>query len=639
MNTFFSRIELLEGKTILKMVCLLILITSSLSCKMNLFRSSSKASSFTVISPNGRVAIEVLTDERGQLAYRVLSDKVVLIPESKLGVVSAEQGYTFSEGLTFVSVRKETIRETYELPTGKTHIYHNNGNEGIYSFRNASGHILEFVCRAYDDGVAFRYKIKKDGKINITSEKTSFRIADNSTTWMMDFSDVYENYFPRRKYGNIKDKELSYPALIKTKDHWMLITEAGIFKHPGTHLAKAKDGSMNIRFPEKSFTVEKEYESPWRTVIIGSRLKTIVESVLVENLSPPSVINDLSWIEPGVAVFPWWADFSANSNIDTLKTYVDLAVKMNWKWFEFDVALVGSKKISKTWRTMPWLKDFVAYANAKGLNVYGWEGYDALKTKEERDYIYSKYKEWGIKGIKIDYLKGDSIHMMKFREDALKEAMDYNLMVSFHGETLPRGQRRKYPNLMTCEAVLGAEYYAFATPIIPTPEHNCVLPFTRNVVGSMDYTPATFTIRNENPRTTTYAHELALPFVFESGWMVMADRPSAYLNSPARDLLTKVKATWDETRFIDGYPGKFACIARRHGSEWYLAAINAGKEVTIKVKLDFLKEGKYTFDIYEDDKTDPMHNVSKRTVNAQSGDDLTVRLIANGGFCTVIRMP
>ncbi len=638
--TFFSRIELLKGKNNLRLVFLLILVSSCLSCRMNLLRSNSNDNRFTVISPNGKTAIQVLLNNRGQLVYRVLSDKMVLIPESDLGVISAEHGYTFSEDLAFVSVQKNIIRETYQLPTGKTHVYHNNGNEGVYRFRNASGHILELVCRAYDDGIAFRYKIMKDGKIEIISEKTSFRVAANSTTWMMDFSDVYENYYPRRRYDNIQDKELSYPALVEIQDHWMLITEAGILNHPGTHLTKGKkEEAMNVSFPENSFTVEEGYESPWRTIIIGSNLKTIVESVLVENLNPPSVIKDMSWIQPGVAVFPWWADFNANSNIDTLKSYVDLAVKMNWKWFEFDVALVGSKKISNTWRTIPWLKDFVAYANGKGLNVYGWEGYEALKTKADRDDIYSKYKEWGIKGIKIDYLKGDSIQMMKFREDALKEAINYHLMVSFHGETLPRGQRRKYPNLMTSEGVLGAEYYAFKTPIIPTPEHNCVLPFTRNVVGSMDYTPATFTIRDENPRTTTYAHELALPFIFESGWMVMADRPSAYLGSPARDLLTKVKATWDEIRFIDGYPGEFVCIARRHGSEWYIAAINAGKEVTIKVKLDFLKKGKYTFDVYEDDSADPMHHVIKRTLSASSEDDLTIKLIANGGFCADVRMP
>ncbi|MDR1600809.1 MAG: glycoside hydrolase family 97 catalytic domain-containing protein, partial [Tannerella sp.] len=344
------------------------------------------------------------------------------------------------------------------------------------------------------------------------------------------------------------------------------------------------------------------------------------------------------WIEPGVAVFPWWGNFMANTYMDTLKSYVDLAAEMNWQWIEFDVSLIGSPfRSSKEWETTPWLKEFTDYARSKGVNVYGWDDRKELKTKEQRDYIYGRYRDLGIKGIKIDYINSDRLDAMRFREIAMKEAADYGLLVSFHGETAPRGQRRKYPNLMTCEGVKGAEYY---TPIAsgqgPNPEYNCTLPFTRNVVGPMDYTPVTFTVRKENPRITTYAHELALPFIFESGWMVMADRPEAYLQSPAKELLKKVKATWEETVFIDGYPGEFVCLARRHGNAWYVGAINAGTERVLRVKLDFLKEGAYTFDVYEDAPESPLHNVHSREVTASAGDELLVKLIPNGGFCAII---
>ena len=160
----------------------------------------------------------------------------------------------------------------------------------------------------------------------------------------------------------------------------------------------------------------------------------------------------------------------------------------------------------------------------------------------------------GIQGIKIDYIDSDKQYAMQFRNSAMKDAADKKLMVSFHGETMPRGQRRTYPNVMTLEAVLGAEYYTFKGNHSPSPEHNCTLPFTRNVVGPMDYTPVTFTIRPDVPRTTTYAHELALSVIVESGWLVMADRPEAYLNSPAKEFLKKIESAWDETRFIDGFP-------------------------------------------------------------------------------------
>jgi len=200
---------------------------------------------------------------------------------------------------------------------------------------------------------------------------------------------------------------------------------------------------------------------------------------------------------------------------------------------------------------------------------------------------------------------------------------------------VPRGQRRTYPNVMTLEAVRGAEYYTFKGNA-PTPEHNCTLTFTRNVVGSMDYTPVTFTIRSENPRKTTYAHELALAVIFESGWLVMADRPVAYLNSPAKELLKKLESTWDETRFIDGYPGDYVCLTRRKADKWYIAGINSGKERTLDIPLDFIPEGNYSIDIYEDKPGKEMTDLSIRKETVTPRSNLSVRMMANGGFCTVI---
>ncbi|HWJ25559.1 MAG TPA: glycoside hydrolase family 97 C-terminal domain-containing protein, partial [Flavisolibacter sp.] len=162
------------------------------------------------------------------------------------------------------------------------------------------------------------------------------------------------------------------------------------------------------------------------------------------------------------------------------------------------------------------------------------------------------------------------------------------------------------------------------------------LPFTRNVVGPMDYTPVTFTIRSENPRKTTYTHELALPVIFESGWTCMADRPAAYLNSPAKDFLKRIETTWDETKFIDGYPGRFICLARRKGKNWYLAAINAGGEREITIPLNFIKKGDYTIKLYEDKAGEELTNVNIRTVKVSKGGLLKVKLAENGGFATII---
>ncbi|MBK5722642.1 glycoside hydrolase family 97 N-terminal domain-containing protein [Dysgonomonas sp. Marseille-P4677] len=593
---------------------------------------------FLVKSPDGKNTIHLILGEDGSLLYNITRDNTILVPNSAIGVNSSDEGHTFTDCLTFVEVISNKINETYNLPTGKVKVYHNKCNEKIYKFKNKNGNIINIECRAYNDGIAFRYTFDKEGDITIVSEKTNFNFPANITSWVMDYKDDYEKYYPKRTFSEIQDSVLAYPALLNINDKWILLSEANVFNHPATRLTKkAGDGLLQVAFPEDSFTISNKYESPWRTFIIGDKLATIVESVLVENLNPPSVIEDMSWIEPGIAVFPWWGDYLANSYIDTLKMYVDMAAEMNWQWIEFDVSLVGSPfRTSKLWETTSWLKDFTDYARSKGIKVYGWDEIEVLKTKEGRDHVYGKYRNLGIQGIKIDYLNSDKLYAMQFREDAMKDAIDYGLLVSFHGETMPRGQHRKYPNLMTLEAVKGAEYYTFVdTP--PTPEHNCTLPFTRNVLGSMDYTPVTFTRRKENPRITTYAHELALPFIFESGWVAMADKPKAYLESPAKEVLKKIKCTWDETILIDGYPGEFVCMARRHGNEWHLAAINAGTERTVRVKLDFLNEGTYTFKVYEDDPASPIDNIKIREITASDGQELEFRLIPNGGFCTIIQ--
>ena len=226
---------------------------------------------------------------------------------------------------------------------------------------------------------------------------------------------------------------------------------------------------------------------------------------------------------------------------------------------------------------MTWIPELTAYAREKNILVYGWDEIKVLDNKAGRDFVFDRYKEMGLDGIKIDYIDSDSKYAMMFRDTACAEAAKRKMMVSFHGETLPRGHRRRYPNIMTNEGVRGAEYYTFKGAQSPDSRHNCTLPFTRNVVGSMDYTPVTFTIRDENPRTTTYAHELALAFAFESGWICMADRPAAYLNSPARPLLEKIEAAWDQIHFIVGFPGEYFCVARCKAGKWFVAGINGGQ--------------------------------------------------------------
>ncbi|HZK70946.1 MAG TPA: glycoside hydrolase family 97 catalytic domain-containing protein [Clostridia bacterium] len=600
--------------------------------------SSYSANEWHLTSSNGKNTISLNLNEFGNLLYSINSYGTEVVKKSELGVSSADEGLTFLNGLIFKSIESRRINESYVLPTGKRSHYENKCIERTFTFVNKEKKELKVICRAYDDGIAFRYVINNPGNIIIKSENTRFNFPEQTVSWMMDYQSNYEGFYTERLLDTVTSKELSYPALMHLKNNvWLLFTEASVYDQPASHLSKTiQKNELRVLLPQQSYTVKEKWQSPWRTFILGNNLGTIVESTLVENLNPPSQIKDMSWIKPGVAVFPWWGDYLANSYIDTLKKYVDMAAEMNWKWIEFDVSLVGSPDhTSKQWETTGWLPEFTSYAISKGINVYGWDEIKVLKTQAGRDYVYGRYKDLGIKGIKIDFIDSDEAYAMRFRDSALRDAAKNHLMVSFHGETLPHGQRRKWPNVMTLEGVRGAEFYTVKGAQPPSPNHNCTLPFTRNVVGPMDYTPVTLTIRPENPRITTYAHELALPFIFESGWTCMADRPAAYLNSPAKDLLKRIETTWDETRFIDGYPGKFICLARRKGKNWYLAAINAGKEREITVPLTFIKDGKYSINIYEDKIGEELTNVNIRNIKVRQGDQLKVKMAENGGFTTI----
>lgn len=593
----------------------------------------------SVVSPSGQNSISLKLDDSGALTYEIISFGTTVIRNGRLGFNTAADSIHFNKTLQLKSVHAEDIDTAYMLPTGKRSHYTNKASQKTFVFQNAEGGEVSLICRAYDDGIAFRYELQRPGPITITAENTGFSLPENTETWMMDYVSSYENFYPDRMLDTITHPALSYPALMHIDNKvWLLLTEASVYDQPATHLVKTGPTALGVALPQPAYTVDSVWQSPWRTFILGDSLGTIVESTLAENLNPPSHIKHTDWITPGVAVFPWWGNYMANSYIDTLEEYVDLAAAMGWKWIEFDVSLVGSPwRTSNLWETTPWLKDFTAYATSKGVNVYGWDEIKTLDTHQKRASIFGKYRQLGIKGIKIDYMNSDEAYAVRFRDSALMDAASDHLLVSFHGETAPRGMRRKWPNLMTEEGVRGAEYYTFKDAAPPNPTHNCTLPFTRNVIGSMDYTPVTFTIRPENPRITTYAHELALPIIFESGWTCMADRPEMYLNSPALDMLKQIKTTWDDIRFIDGYPGKFICLARRNGHDWYLAAINAGEARDVKIPLNFIRNGIYQVKCYEDAVEDPLTHINIVQQKVSNHDTLSVHLAENGGFSTILK--
>ena len=418
-----------------------------------------------------------------------------------------------------------------------------------------------------------------------------------------------------------------------------LITEANIEKgqsasclyNKGEKFRVTPDESLNSKLLTLNFK-----KSPWRVIIIGS-LKDVVQSTLVTDVSDPCKIKDTSWIHPGVVSWIYWAYNHGSNDYDIIKKYVDMAVTLHLPYVLID-AEWDMMKDGKT------IEDAVNYAKSKGIKPLIWYNSSVgwvdgaptpkyrLNKPEDREKEFAWCEQIGVAGVKIDFFSGDNQKNMDYCIDLLESAARHHLLVNFHGATIPRGWQRTYPNLMSTEGVYGAEWYNNVPTFTDKAAcHNATLPFTRNVIGPMDYTPCTFS-DSQHPHITTNAHELALTILYESGLQHLADKPESYLAQPTevQQFLSHLPSVWDDTRLIDGYPGRFVIMARRCGNRWYVAGIN-GLDIpqNLSVPLDFLGRNK-KITAFEDSENTPWDIHTMKVVPQE------IRLQPRGGFVWVI---
>ncbi|UCG58207.1 MAG: glycoside hydrolase family 97 catalytic domain-containing protein, partial [Phycisphaerales bacterium] len=436
------------------------------------------------------------------------------------------------------------------------------------------------------------------------------------------------------------------------RDRWGLLTEAGLEpSYCACRLEqKAPGGVYRLRFPDEgegnhTGTVEPSWTlpwaTPWRVVMVAESLSKIVESTLVTNLSPPSIVRDTSWIKPGRASWSWLSDHDSPQDFDKLRKFVDLAAEMGWEYSLVDANWTVMKNGT--------IHDLIEYAASKGVGLLLWYnsgGVHNYVSEKPRGLMFSRQirrkefkllQQWGVKGVKVDFFQSDKQNIIQLYHDILKDAADFKIMVNFHGCTLPRGWSRTYPHLMSMESMRGAECYSFDRAFTAkAPTHNTTLPFTRNVVGPMDYTPVLF-VDNVYRHLTSYAHELALGIIFESGWLHFADRVGAYLDLPEapKDFLRNVPVAWDETRCLAGEPAKYIVLARRSGTQWYIGGINGEKAPrSVEIVLNFADEGSYEMTML-DDGNGP-RSFSSRTRSIRGGDTVTARMGEYGGFVGIL---
>ena len=561
----------------------------------------------------------------------------------KLGVQTQEVNY--EAPMTFVSASEPVaVYENYQPIHGKRSSVSNTANSVTVTLANKTEQQMQVEVRAYEDGVVFRYIIDgaEDRKLHFTSELTSYQIPTKAHRWLQSFNTSYEADFPYQPSSG-KTGTWGYPALFEFDGSFALITEANIGRNYScTHLDNSASAAQyQVAYPfdyegygvgDAKPTATGPWTSPWRVMIVGN-LGTVVESTLVEDVSTPCVLQNTSFVKPGRAAWIYWAYNHSSNDYQICKKYADLAENMGWEY----------ELIDWEWEQMGnggSVEDALNYAINKGVKPMLWyhSNNEKIQKQDLRRQEFAWLKSVGVKGVKIDFFESDKQHTMQYFADILEDAAKYQIMVNFHGCTVPRGWSRTYPNLMSQEAVFGGEQYnngGFMTT--DGARINCLLTYTRNVIGPMDYTPVAFT-DSQHPHTTTFAHELALSVAFESGLQHWADRPEGFYALPlmAKQHMMEVPVTWDETRFIDGYPEKSFIIARRKGDTWYVAALNGTTQpATYDIPLSFLDEGAYTVSCIADGKAARSFSFSTHTLSRDS--HFQADCLARGGCLLTLR--
>lgn len=591
--------------------------------------------------------------------FQVYYKEEKVLDSSALGIIQKDAD--FSKNMKIISISEaEKITAPYSMLQGKEKDIIYKAQKYKVHLKNEEGYLMDIIFQLSNDGVAFRYyfpeqsyEVKK-----ITEEKTSYNFVDNTRAWLQPMSKAksgwehtnpsYEEYYkmniPLSTPSKIGEGWV-YPALFRSKDSvWTLISEAGLHRnYAGTHLIKkGNTGILQVGFPQKKEifpggALKPEstlpWHTPWRIIAIGS-LKTIMESTLGTDLATPAKQENTDYIETGLSSWSWALKKDASVNYETTKQFIDYAAEMDWKYTLIDVnwdTRIGYDRI----------KELVDYAEERNVKILLWYNSagswnttpytpkSKLLTNESREKEFSKLKEMGVAGLKVDFFGGDGQSMIAYYHDIMEAAAKYELVLNFHGATLPRGWQRTYPNLLTTEAVKGYEFITFTQEAAnKAPSHAAMLPFARNVFDPMDFTPMVLDSIPGITRRTTSAFELALPVLFLSGIQHIAEIPKGMAKQPdyVIDYLKNIPVNWDESIFLSGFPGKDIVMARRKGNTWHIVGIN-GENIEKKVDIDlsFMEGNQEGFMI-----TDGKNGFLKRNISSRK--DLKIKMKPYGGF-------
>ena len=607
---------------------------------MLLGSSVASAENKQITSPDGKLVVTVV-DMDGRPSYSVSYDNVLFLKSSPLGII-ANIG-DFSSGMSLEkNVSTNKIDETYELASIKQSKVRYVANEAVFSFTQQGKTIYDVIFRISNNDVAFKYKMYPQGETLscvVKQEVTGFAFPDGTTTFlcpqskpMGGFARTSPSYETSYTADDVAGKNgwgegYTFPCLFRNGDNgWVLVSETGVNGgYCASRLLGHKEGVYTIGFPQEgeangngtvSPGIVLPGETPWRTITVGKTLAPIVETTVPFDVVKPLYPAKGEYTY-GRGSWSWIIGMDGSTNYKEQLRYIDFSAAMGYQSVLVDALWdkqIGREKI----------EELAKYGKDKGVALYLWynsNGYwnDAPQTPRGiMDNAIARRKEmkWmqsiGIRGIKVDFFGGDKQMTMQLYEDILSDANEYGLLVIFHGCTLPRGWERMYPNFASSEAVLASENLHFSQGSCDNEAFNATLhPFIRNTVGSMDFGGSALNkyynadnAPRGSRRVTSDVYALATAVLFQSPVQHFALAPNNLTDAPswAIDFMKEVPTTWDEVRFIDGYPGKYVILARRHGDKWYIAGVNAQKEtLKLKVNLPMFSNGEKVR-LFSDDK-------------------------------------
>ena len=612
---------------------------------LNVIVGKGNEQSWRVTSPDGSIEELFTLDENGALLFAVSRNSNTVIGCSQTGLVTNLGD--FSNGLTFEDYTEEEVTDSYDLIGAKKSHVDATGKEMTLHFQK-DGVKYRIVSRIYNDGVAFHYEIEGDEgeTLTISSEKTSFLMPNGSVAQTMDFDKANEQVYIEKTAEQLEGG-YSMPMLYKTKsEDYALLSEAELTpQYCGAQIMGNSSGALDVVFSPEQFTdveTTAPFSSPWRYMVIGD-LKDITENTMAETLSPDCEIEDTSWIEAGPTDWTWLNGDLRHDNLPEgttweetapklYKEYIDFAAEMGWEYQLLDEGWqprVYDRGNDLYDGYYDWTQEVLDYAKEKGVKIIVWANKRDLDTPEE----LARLKEWhemGIAGIKPDFFDSQSQEIVQLLDEIKKVAAENELLVNIHGAGKPDGERRTYPNVISREAVNGAEGEVNDAYL------NCTLPFTRFAVGGADFTPmASYGNIYDDSRAVTQTHLMAETVMFECGVQTMADKPEVYREHVGYENFFKNLPTdWDDIHFISGDPGHYAALARRSGDNWYVSVL-CNEEHQEDISLDFLDEGEYTAYIFRDgeDPTNDDTNVAieTETKTVTSADTLEFDIPATGG--------